>query len=124
MAKVLSDEWCAAVTAAVADLAPRSSAGDADLDVVSGSRRVRWSVRDGRLAAVAPVPDGADPAAAEVPMTAATVAALVAGELDPAMAFMRGDLKPVGSSGAVLDWLSALADPACRAALAGVPTAA
>jgi len=124
VAQVLSDEWCAAVTDAVSPLAPRSSAGDADLDVVSGSRRVRWSVRSGRLVSVAPAAEGAEPAGAEVPMTASSVAALVAGELDPAMAFMRGDLKPAGSSGAVLDWLSALADPGCRAALAGVSTAA
>jgi hypothetical protein len=119
MADVLSAEWCAALTAAVADLAPRPSAGDADVDVVAGSRRVRFSVRAGRLASVAPLADGDEPAPVEVPMTAEAVGAMVAGELDPAMAYMRGDLKPVGPTGAVLDWLSALADPACRSALAG-----
>lgn len=116
---MLSDEWCAALTAAVADLAPRPSAGDADVDVVAGSRRVRFVVRDGRLASVAPVAEADEPAPVEVPMTADAVAAMVGGELDPALAYMRGDLKPVGPSAAILDWLSALSDPACRTALAG-----
>lgn len=124
MGDVLSDEWCAALTAAVTGLAPRPSAGDADVDVVAGSRRIRFSVRDGRLASVAPVADDDEPAAVEVPMTADTVAAMVAGDLDPAMAYMRGDLKPVGPSAAILDWLSALTDPACRSALSGAASAA
>jgi len=120
-----SPAWCTAVTAALGG--GGAPEGDADpgseLDVVvadapDGPVRLRWGVRDGRLAEVGVAAEA--PAPAEVALAAADLLAVLRGELDPAAGFMRGDIKPVGAAGPWLDWLAALADPATRAALAAV----
>lgn len=123
MAEVLSDGWFDAVTEALASVPP-GPGGSAVVEVVvsgggDGKVRTHWVVEDGRLTAVRPA-DGTEVAAdAVVPQRHDALLALVAGDVDPAVAFMRGDLKPEGASSAVLAWLSALAHPECRRALAG-----
>lgn len=129
MSEVLSDEWCAAATSALADAASGGGpvgAPDADGEVElvvagdAGKVTSRWVVSGGRLVGVRLVGDGEEPAPVSIPVTDDDLRAIVAGDLDPAVAYMRGDIKPEGSSAAVLAFVSALNRPECRDALAGL----
>ncbi|QGG94772.1 hypothetical protein [Actinomarinicola tropica] len=126
MSELLSDEWFAAVDAALASAADDGPAAEpvaAEVELVvsgaaAGTVATRWVVEDGRLASVRPAGDG-DEATTTVPITAEDLRAVLVGEDDAAIRYMRGDLKPEGRTADVLALVSALARPACRAALAG-----
>lgn len=125
--EVLTDAWFDEVTARLRAAAPdRVGAPDASAQVelvVSGTETgkvaTRWVVEGGRLVAVRAATAEDPPAGVSAPQSADDLRAVVAGELEPAVAFMRGDLKPEGSAAAWFAFVSALNQPATRAALAG-----
>ena len=121
MTEVLSEAWFDAVNESLTSVPP-GPGGNAvvALEVSgggSGTVLTHWVVQDGRLASVRPADEAA--ADATIPVRHDLVEQLVSGHVDPAVEFMRGNLKPEGASAAVLALLSALANPECRAALAG-----
>ena len=119
--ELLSDDWFSRVSSALGDLEPGPGGSGLVEVVVSGGDmgriRTHWVIEAGRLVSVHRA-DETEPDVV-IPQSSAAFAELVAGTADPAVSFMRGDLKPDGSSGALLAFLSAMAQPACRKALAG-----
>ena len=114
MSGVLSPDWCASVSSALADVEPGPGGSGVVEVVVTGGEPARQSavlvIDAGRLTAISV--DGSGPESeVAIPQSRADFEAMVRGELDPAIAFMRGDLKPDGSSRAVFALLSALARP-------------